>query len=382
MTSRRNFLKGIGATSLVTCLPNLAFAATASPNVFVWVTLRGAMDGLNVVVPTFDTAYSVLRPNLAFNANELQGLDGGYGLNPALKNVFEWYQNDEAMFVHACATGYRSRSHFDGQKVLENGTLHPSEREGWLNRFLMSEKRNLAIAIDSGLPLIAQGEMKVSSWYPHKLKAKEEQALILSDLFQSDPELGSNFSEAMKLEKMLGTGSQSKQFANLMTQAGKFINSPQGPNIAVLELGGWDTHSAQGTTQGRLANQLKKLDEGLLALKSALGEKWSSTVVMCASEFGRTARENGTKGTDHGTANVMLLAGGAIKKGQVVSDWPGLADDKLFEGRDLAPTTDVRAVIKGVLADHYLAESGTLLNVFPDSEAITPMTGLITTKQA
>ncbi|MGF1748584.1 DUF1501 domain-containing protein [Vibrio cionasavignyae] len=382
MTSRRNFLKGIGATSLVTCLPNLAFAATASPNVFVWVTLRGAMDGLNVVVPTFDTAYSVLRPNLAFNANELHGLDGGYGLNPALKNVFEWYQNDEAMFVHACATGYRSRSHFDGQKVLENGTLNPLEREGWLNRFLMSEKSNLAIAIDSGLPLIAQGEMKVSSWYPHKLKAEEEQALILADLFQSDPELGSNFSEAMKLEKMLGTGSQSKQFANLMTQAGKFINSPQGPNIAVLELGGWDTHSAQGTTQGRLANQLKKLDEGLLALKSALGEKWSSTVVMCASEFGRTARENGTKGTDHGTANVMLLAGGAIKKGQVVSDWPGLADDKLFEGRDLAPTTDVRAVIKGVLADHYLADSATLLNVFPDSEAIAPMTGLITTKRA
>ncbi|MCL9774159.1 DUF1501 domain-containing protein [Vibrio methylphosphonaticus] len=382
MTSRRNFLKGIGATSLVTCLPNLAFATTDSPNVFIWVTLRGAMDGLNVVVPTFDTAYSTLRPTLAFDANELLSLEGGYGLNPALNNVFEWYQNDQAMFVHACATGYRSRSHFDGQKVLENGTVNPLEREGWLNRFLMTEKRNLAIAIDSGLPLIAQGEMKVSSWYPHKLKAKEEQAMILADLFQSDPELGSNFSEAMKLEKMLGSASQSKQFSNLMTQAGKFINTPQGPNIAVLELGGWDTHSAQGTTQGRLANQLKKLDEGLLALKSALGDKWASTVVMCASEFGRTARENGTKGTDHGTANVMLLAGGAIKKGQVVSDWPGLGEAQLFEGRDLAPTTDTRSVIKGVLADHYLADSATLLNVFPDSEAITPMTGLIATKQA
>ncbi|MGV2986230.1 DUF1501 domain-containing protein [Vibrio sp. E150_011] len=377
MTSRRHFLKGIGATSLVSFLPNLSFASTQSPNVLVWITLRGAMDGLNVVVPTFDSDYSRFRPNLALKPDELNALEKGYALHPALKNVYEWYQNDEAMFVQACATGYRNRSHFDGQKILENGSDDPFDPEGWLNRFLTGEKTNLAIAIDSGLPLIAQGETKVSSWYPHKLKSKEEQAVILAELFQSDEALENHFTEAMKLENMAGKGSQSKQFTNLMKQAGRFINSPQGPNIAILELGGWDTHSAQGTTKGRLARQLNILDQGLAALKMELGERWQSTVVIGASEFGRTVRENGTKGTDHGTANAMLLAGGALSKAQVVADWPGLAEEKQYEGRDLMPTTDVRSVIKGVLAEHYNADNTTLERVFPNSDAVSPLTGLI-----
>ncbi|GAL16750.1 putative exported protein [Vibrio maritimus] len=261
----------------------------------------------------FDEDYYKLRPSIAMSKDQLQPLSDGFGLHPALKNVYQWYQQKQAGFVHACATGYRERSHFDGQKVLENGTTDPFGPIGWMNRFLATQHSQQAIAIDSGMPLIVQGDVKVSSWFPHKLKAEEEQSLLLAELFQNDETLSANFEESMKLESMTSGGSQNKQFNNLMRQAGKFISSPQGPNIAVLELGGWDTHSGQGTTNGRLASQLTKLDKGLDGLKQALGEKWQSTVVIAASEFGRTAAENGTKGTDHGTGNAMFIMGGALK---------------------------------------------------------------------
>ncbi|WP_240206317.1 DUF1501 domain-containing protein [Vibrio sp. CyArs1] len=373
MTTRRHFLKGVGAASLVTLLPNFSFASTQSPNVLIWITLRGAMDGLNVVVPSFDEHYQKLRPTIALTKDQLNPLDKGFGLHPALKSVHQMYQDKQAMFVHACATGYRSRSHFDGQKILENGSTDPFDPVGWLNRFLSTQQNNQAIAIDAGLPLIAQGDVKVSSWFPHKLKAKEEQAKLLAEMFQSDAKLSANFEEAMKLESMSMGGNQNKQFTNLAKQAGKFVSSPNGPNIVVLELGGWDTHSSQGADKGRLANQLNKFDQGMAALKSALGEKWQSTVVIAASEFGRTAAENGTKGTDHGTGNAMLVMGGAVQRSRVLSDWPGLASNQLYQGRDLQPTLDVRAVIKGVLEQHMGADQTTLNNTFPETQDIQPI---------
>lgn len=373
MTTRRHFLKGVGAASLVTLLPNFSFASTLSPNVLIWITLRGAMDGLNVVVPSFDEHYQKLRPTIALTKDQLNPLEKGFGLHPALKSVHQMYQDKQAMFVHACATGYRSRSHFDGQKILENGSTDPFDPVGWLNRFLSTQQNNQAIAIDAGLPLIAQGDVKVSSWFPHKLKAKEEQANLLAEMFQSDAKLSANFEEAMKLESMSMGGNQNKQFTNLAKQAGKFVSSPNGPNIVVLELGGWDTHSSQGADKGRLANQLNKFDQGMAALKSALGEKWPSTVVIAASEFGRTAAENGTKGTDHGTGNAMLVMGGAVQRSRVLSDWPGLASNQLYQGRDLQPTLDVRAVIKGVLEQHMGADQTTLNSTFPETQDIQPI---------
>ncbi|MCG9628007.1 DUF1501 domain-containing protein [Vibrio mediterranei] len=373
MTTRRHFLKGVGAASLVTLLPSFAFASTQSPNVLIWITLRGAMDGLNVVVPSFDEHYQKLRPTIALTKDQLNPLEKGFGLHPALKSVHQMYQDKQAMFVHACATGYRSRSHFDGQKILENGSTDPFDPVGWLNRFLSAQQNNQAVAIDAGLPLIAQGDVKVSSWFPHKLKAKEEQANLLGEMFQSDAKLSANFEEAMKLESMSTGGNQNKQFTNLAKQAGKFVSSPNGPNIVVLELGGWDTHSSQGADKGRLANQLNKFDQGMAALKSALGEKWQSTVVIAASEFGRTAAENGTKGTDHGTGNAMLVMGGAVQRSRVLSDWPGLASNQLYQGRDLQPTLDVRAVIKGVLEQHMGADQTTLNNTFPETQDIQPI---------
>ncbi|ASI91955.1 DUF1501 domain-containing protein [Vibrio mediterranei] len=373
MTTRRHFLKGVGAASLVTLLPNFAFASTQSPNVLIWITLRGAMDGLNVVVPSFDEHYQKLRPTIALAKDQLNPLEKGFGLHPALKSVHQMYQNKQAMFVHACATGYRSRSHFDGQKILENGSTDPFDPVGWLNRFLTTQQNNQAIAIDAGLPLIAQGDVKVSSWFPHKLKAKEEQANLLAEMFQSDAKLSANFEEAMKLESMSTGGNQNKQFTNLAKQAGRFVSSPNGPNIVVLELGGWDTHSSQGAEKGRLANQLSKFDQGMAALKSALGEKWQSTVVIAASEFGRTAAENGTKGTDHGTGNVMLVMGGAVRQSKVVSNWPGLSPTQLHEGRDLKPTVDIRAVTKGILQEHLGASEEALNITFPETDDLVPL---------
>ncbi|MGR5109559.1 DUF1501 domain-containing protein [Vibrio jasicida] len=378
-STRRQFLKSalaVGATSL---LPNAVFAQSSSPNIFVWITLRGAMDGLNVVVPYADKQYLALRPTIGLATEKLNKLDDFYGLHPAMKTSFEWYQNKQMAMIHACATAYRERSHFDGQKVLENGTDNPLHRDGWLNRLLQLDAKSKGLAIDSGLPLIVQGEKAVSSWYPNNLQARDSQVELLEALFQSDEKLASNFEEALKIEMMSNRNRPGKQFPVLASQAGTFLSAEVGPNIAVLELGGWDTHAGQGAETGRLANQLRKLDNGLANLKEALGDNWSKTVVMASSEFGRTAAENGTKGTDHGTANAMFIAGGAIEGGKVLGEFPGLAQAELYEGRDLAPANDMRAVIKAVLQQHMSIESSALESVFPDSGSDVAYAGLIRT---
>ncbi|MGF1760720.1 DUF1501 domain-containing protein [Photobacterium sagamiensis] len=370
---RRDFLKYLSALGLCSAMPQAVFAKTSSPNIIIWITLRGAMDGLNVVVPYGDKNYLPIRKNIGIKEDEINKLDDFFGLHPALKNGYAWYMQGEMAFIHACATPYRQRSHFDGQKVLENGTVDPLNKDGWLNRVLKIDKQASSIAIDSGLPLILQGEVPSSSWYPHKLKIKEQQATLLEEMYQADSALAMNFEEAMRIEKIADQKSPSKQFKALAKQAGSFCTSPNGPNIAVLELGGWDTHAGQGGISGRLANQLKTLDTGLATLKTELGDAWSRTVIVAASEFGRTAAENGTKGTDHGTANALMLAGGAVKGRRVISQWPGLAPENLFQGRDLLPTIDMRSVIKGVLNQHIGISQNNLAMVFPDSESV-PMT--------
>ncbi|MGR5133349.1 DUF1501 domain-containing protein [Vibrio alfacsensis] len=366
-STRRQFLKSALAVGTACLLPHVTFAQSTSPNIFVWITLRGAMDGLNVVVPYADKHYLSLRPSIGLATDKLNKLDDFYGLHPAMKNCFEWYQSKQVAMVHACATTYRERSHFDGQKVLENGTNSPHHRDGWLNRLLQLDVNLTGLAIDSGLPLIAQGDKAVSSWYPNNLQTRDSQVELLEALFQSDERLARNFEEALKIDMMSDRNRPGKQFPVLASQAGMFLSSKGGPNIAILELGGWDTHAGQGAETGRLANQLRKLDTGLASLKKALGDKWSKTVVMAASEFGRTAAENGTKGTDHGTANVMLIAGGAVNGGQVLGAFPGLSQTKLYQGRDLAPVNDMRAVIKAMLQQHMGIQSSSLAAVFPDS---------------
>ncbi|CDT94644.1 conserved exported hypothetical protein [Vibrio coralliirubri] len=377
--NRRQFMGIAAAVGVSAMLPFPSFAKTGSDNIFIWVSLRGAMDGLNVVVPHADPDYSNLRPNIGLKPEQLLKLDDFFGLHPSLKQCHQWYENNELSFVHACSTVYRERSHFDGQKILENGTSDPFNTVGWINRLLtLSSEKYDGIAIDSGLPLIMQGESTVASWYPNRLKTRDKQMELLEELFQSDQMLSSNFESVMKIDQLVGDQGVGKQFKSLMGKTGDILSADNGPNIAALELGGWDTHANQGNVNGRLSNQLKTLDVGLAALKASLGDRWQKTVIIAASEFGRTAKENGTKGTDHGTGNVMFVAGGALPSlkgagGKVIANWPGLSQSQLYEGRDLNPTTDMRSVIKGALNQHLSVEVKQLNTIFPDSADIRPM---------
>ncbi|MEG3692508.1 DUF1501 domain-containing protein [Vibrio coralliirubri] len=377
--NRRQFMGIAAAVGVSTMLPFPSFAKTGSDNIFIWVSLRGAMDGINVVVPHADPDYSNLRPNIGLKPEQLLKLDDFFGLHPSLKQCHQWYESNELSFVHACSTAYRERSHFDGQKILENGTSDPFNTVGWINRLLtLSSEKYDGIAIDSGLPLIMQGESTVASWYPNRLKTRDKQTELLEELFQSDQMLSSNFESVMKIDQLVGDQGVGKQFKSLMGKTGGILSADNGPNIAALELGGWDTHANQGNVNGRLSNQLKTLDVGLTALKASLGDRWQKTVIIAASEFGRTAKENGTKGTDHGTGNVMFVAGGALPSlkgagGKVIANWPGLSQSQLYEGRDLNPTTDMRSVIKGVLNQHLSIEVKQLNAIFPDSADIRPM---------
>lgn len=377
--NRRQFMGIAAAVGVSAMLPFPSFAKTGSDNIFIWVSLRGAMDGLNVVVPHADPDYSNLRPNIGLKPEQLLRLDDFFGLHPSLKQCHQWYESNELSFVHACSTAYRERSHFDGQKILENGTSDPFNTVGWINRLLtLSTEKYDGIAIDSGLPLIMQGESTVASWYPNRLKTRDKQTELLEELFQSDQMLSSNFESVMKIDQLVGDQGVGKQFKSLMGKTGDILSADNGPNIAALELGGWDTHANQGNVNGRLSNQLKTLDVGLAALKASLGDRWQKTVIIAASEFGRTAKENGTKGTDHGTGNVMFVAGGALPSlkgagGKVIANWPGLSQSQLYEGRDLNPTIDTRSVIKGVLNRHLSIEVKQLNTIFPDSADIRPM---------
>ncbi|CDU15102.1 DUF1501 domain-containing protein [Vibrio coralliirubri] len=377
--NRRQFMGIAAAVGVSAMVPFPSFAKTGSDIIFIWVSLRGAMDGLNVVVPHADPDYSNLRPNIGLKPEQLLKLDDFFGLHPSLKHCHQWYESNELSFVHACSTAYRERSHFDGQKILENGTSDPFNTVGWINRLLtLSSEKYDGIAIDSGLPLIMQGESTVVSWYPNRLKTRDKQTELLEELFQSDQMLSSNFESVMKIDQLAGDQGVGKQFKSLMGKTGDILSADNGPNIAALELGGWDTHVNQGNVNGRLSNQLKTLDVGLAALKASLGDRWQKTVIIAASEFGRTAKENGTKGTDHGTGNVMFVAGGALPSlkgagGKVIANWPGLSQSQLYEGRDLNPTLDMRSVIKGVLNRHLSIEVKQLNAIFPDSADIRPM---------
>ena len=379
--NRREFLMALGAGGALAMCPGLAVARVSSGmhstnrvKRLVWLSLRGGMDGLHVVVPIGDKHYLGLRPSLALAADDLLPLDEFFALNARLPALHRWYGDKQLAWVHACATPYRERSHFDGQKVMENGTDDPFFATGWLNRLLQLDRQQRGIAIDAGLPLIMQGEARPLSWYPNKLKLRDRQARLIGQMLVADEPLANNFAQAMKVEQMAGSARVNREFTALAAKAGEFLSQPGGANIAALELGGWDTHADQA---GRLSRQLQLLDKGLAALKTSLGPHWQDTVVIAASEFGRTAAENGTKGTDHGTANVVLLAGGAIRGGQVVANWPGLEASQLYQGRDLAPTIDLRAVIKGILIEHLGLGLAQLESVFPGSEGIVPLPGLV-----
>jgi uncharacterized protein (DUF1501 family) len=397
MISRRNFLQAMAAGSLAGALPGLTLAAPGRGQArLVLVILRGGLDGLAAVVPYGDPAYESARRGLALeppgNAEGLLDLDGFFALHPSLRALHEHYARGELIAVHAVASPYRNRSHFDAQKVLELGLATPNgSRQGWLNRALpmlgaeaAGAAEDYAMAIGQSVPLVLRGPENVGSWAPARLPGPDDDLMErLIALYDRDAILGPRLEAALNADRLAG-GSMAgrlrrgEQFGNLADAAARMLADPAGPRIAVIEAGGWDSHANQGRESGALAQRLRRLDEGLGRLAAGLGPAWRHTVVLVVTEFGRTVAMNGTRGTDHGTAGMLLALGGALAGGRVLGDWPGLARNRLLDGRDLTPATDPRSVYKGILRDHLgITKADLDSRVFPASRAAPTMGGLI-----
>ncbi len=395
MATRRSLLVTGATLTLLAPFARRALAASSEDARFVLVILRGGLDGLAAVPAYAEPAYAQLRGALALGNPGTEGgvldLDGTFGLHPALANLHAMYREREALVLHAAATPYRERSHFDAQNVLEAGSGSPSATAGgWLNRALAAldsaGEPRAAVALADSVPLVLRGELAVTSWAPSRLPEADDDTLArVRRLYEAaDPELAASLSAALEARALAGDsndaplgGRAGSNVAPLATAAARFLASASGPRVAVLDVGGWDTHANQGGAQGPLAQRLRGLDEGLQLLKQELGAVWRETTVLVVTEFGRTVAINGTRGTDHGTAGCAFLVGGAVAGGRVVADWPGLASRDLHEGRDLRATTDLRAVFKAVLHERFgLGESALARTVFPASDALAPLEGL------
>lgn len=406
---RREFLTaGALATGGALITSRLALARTVATAVnarrprFVLVILRGALDGLAAVPPYGDRDYGHLRGEFALRAaGEPKGalpLDGFFGLHPSLGFLGQTYAARELIVFHAVASPYRERSHFDGQDVLENGTtLAHAAQSGWLNRALAAvpgeRSRDAAVALGQNVPLVMRGPAEVTSWSPSKLTGLDDDTLArITDLYARDPLLSVRLADALMADRVAteqqGAMAQDMAAAPNMTPggayaetvraAGGFLRQEDGPQVAVFDTTGWDTHANEGGAEGQLAGRLAALDKGLATLKGELGPVWKDTAVLLVTEFGRTAAINGTRGTDHGTATMAFLAGGAVAGGRVIADWPGLSSRALYQGRDLMPTLDLRCVLKGVLDEHLgIPERSLEATVFPQSERARAIRGLM-----
>jgi uncharacterized protein (DUF1501 family) len=409
LPSRREALLGAGALFAWSQMPRLARAEGRDPRMLV-IVLRGALDGLGAVAPIGDPDWIGLRGDRALvldGKRPALPLDGFFALNPAMPNLHRLYKAQQATIVHATATPYRERSHFDGQDVLESGIARPGAVDtGWLNRALVSLasdgrvdlRGGRALGVGSVMPLVVRGRAPVLSWVPQKLlpASADTQARLL-DLYQhTDPRLAVALEARIRLASLGPAGVSDgampdgesltppgiarvrAYFAEAAGTAARFLARPDGPRVGAVGFVGWDTHINEGAASGQLANLLGALDGALAAIETNMGDAWHQTVVAVITEFGRTARINGTDGTDHGTGTVAFLAGGALRGGRMVADWPGLKPAQLYEERDLKPTTDLRSVLKGLLRDHLRVEERVLASmVFPDSNGIAPTPGLV-----
>jgi uncharacterized protein (DUF1501 family) len=420
---RRAFLTaGVLATGGALLSSRVTFAGTANGSKprLVFIVLRGALDGLASVPACGDPGYASLRGDLALAKPGADGgalpLDGFFGLHPSLTFMQQSYTARELIVFHAVASPYRDRSHFDGQNVLETGYPQPHAVEtGWLNRALAAMPAGLALEKERGIsiaptaPLVMRGPAAVTSWSPSHLAPLDDDTLQrISDLYSHDPQLAQKLAEALAAEAIVDEkasgmandpmmagdtasedggnrrpllaqrGKPGAQYAEVVQAAARFLGREDGPQVAVFDTTGWDTHFNEGGPKGQLASRLAALDAALRGLKAGLGPVWNDTAVLLATEFGRTVAENGTRGTDHGTATAAYLIGGAVKGGRVVTDWPGLSGRGLYQDRDLRPTLDLRAVMKGLLADQLdIAERALQSSIFPGSDQVRPLRGLL-----
>lgn len=405
MMLRRRHLLGSLAGLAGTPLAALSLPAVAAPargdhagNRFVLVVLRGGLDGLAAVPAPGDPQFEAARGVLARDGASARALAGPFALHPALEQLHAMYLQEEALVVHAAGLPYRDRSHFDAQQVLESGGVRPFELDtGWLARALASDARR-GIALNTAVPLVLRGPGEVDTWAPSTGPEPTADMLVrLERLYHEDRVLGPALARARGLRQEAGmpvgpmsgaapggaqmagapamadaqVAAQGRPAVALARRAAEFLVRPGGPQAAVLEMGGWDTHANQAAPNGALANGLRTLDAALGAMREVLRAPeadgaWSRTVVVVVTEFGRQVAANGTLGTDHGSGGAAFVLGGAVRGARVLADWPGLAQRALHEGRDLRTTTDLRAVFRSVLGDHLGVSAAALdSRVFP-----------------
>jgi uncharacterized protein (DUF1501 family) len=383
MLDRRTFMSGSAAgAAMLLAAPHVALAQAGTDRRFVFVIQRGAADGLATLAPTGDPQFSRVRG--AFAEDVAGGLRlGDFTLHPGLAETGRLYGAREALFVHAVASPYRERSHFDGQNILETGgTAAYALRDGWMNRLLglLPAAESRAMAVSSTVPMVLRGAREVASYAPSALPAASDDLLArVASLFEPDAALHAAWMQAMQTRGLAGdmSGAGAQNGAATGALAARLMAGADGARLAVIETGGWDTHANQ---RGRFGFQMRGLDALLGALKSGLGEDWRDTLVLVATEFGRTVAPNGTGGTDHGTASVAMLLGGSVAGGRVLADWPGLGQAALYEGRDLKPTLGLDALLAGAVAAHFRLDPAlTARTLFPNSQGLRPAEGLIRT---
>jgi uncharacterized protein (DUF1501 family) len=401
--SRRGLLAtaaGFGLSVQLLAVPAVAADSALNRKKVIVVICRGGMDGLSVAPPIGDSDYRSLRGGLALNETALP-LDGTFALHPQLTAVHAMAKAGEARIVPAIATPDRARSHFEAQDVLETGAPGVySTTSGWLNRTvetLSAHRRIDALSVGPTAPLILRGRVQTASWSPGRgVDTAARLPTLLQDLYRNDPLLGPALARGLATETMAKAATAGLDGGGAMMAGGKagpaaqqgreaartlgqslagFMNEPGGPTVAAISLDGFDSHANQA---GLLNQRLAYLDAVLDGVHTGLGPEWKNTVVLVATEFGRTARANGTGGTDHGTGSTALILGGALKPGGIVGDWPTLKSQALYESRDVAPTLDMRGLFKGVLAEHMGVDRAALdSTVFPGSAAAKPVLGLV-----
>ncbi|MFZ1028364.1 MAG: DUF1501 domain-containing protein [Limnoraphis robusta] len=395
---RRQFFKVLGlfGTSAIATFGShgwvaKSLAATPKPKRLVVIFLRGGIDGLNVVVPYGETDYYEARPTLAIpQPGKEKGaldLDGNFGLHPALSPLIPYWKEGTLGFVHACGSTDETRSHFDAQKYMESGT--PGDKktlEGWMNRMLAVLPGNTpveAVSVGSNIPLILTGKESASNISfqgnaARKLPIDQDKIQSAFDqLYSNNDPLSLAYKEGRaarttllkqleaEMEEANNGAPLPKGFAGETRQLASLMVRDPSIQLAFMDVGGWDTHANQGSSQGQLANRLKNLGEGLVTLVDRLGEIYADTTILVLSEFGRTVAENGNQGTDHGRGNVMWIFGGSLRGGQVYGQWPGLSKSERYEGRDLAITTDFRSVVSTVLLSQFGVKENQVSGIFP-----------------
>lgn len=396
--NRRDFLKSAALAGLLPLLP-LGRAGWVAPawaegpaRRMIVVFLRGAVDGLSVVLPHQEAAYYDVRPHIRIPQPGKPGgaidLDGRFGMHPAMAALKGLFQDKRLAFVHACGSPDPTRSHFEAQDYMEIGV--PGSHaglDGWMNRLLRElpgpHTATSGVCLGDSIPRILSGPVPIANFAIGRGRDVLDHPAVeasFAQLYGSSDALGKAFAEAQSARKELKGHFDAIQkemqaashgappargFAGDAQQLARLIRHDPGIRLAFLQLGGWDTHVNQGSSQGQLARALQSLSEGLAALHEGLGSAFADTAIVVMSEFGRTVHENGDAGTDHGHGNVMWLMGGALQGGRVLGRWPGLGNSQLYQKRDLAVTTDFRDVLAHVLASHFGLADAAIARVFP-----------------